>query len=295
MEVSRMKSLTDKVAAITGAASGIGRELAVTLAEEGCHLALADIDVEGIAETKTMIGNPSVNVTIHHCNVADREHVYEFAEHVQQEHGQVDVVINNAAVMVADSLEEVSYEDFEWLMGVNFWGVVYGTKAFLPYLRLRQVAHLVNMSSINGVLTTPNNGPYCIAKFAVLGFTETLLQELHGTNVRVSCVLPGGVKTNIVRNTRFRRQANPKLSRECSIDWFEKTAKTSPAQAARTIVSGIKKNKSRILVGPDAYVIDVMKRLMPTWVSRYAGYAVRNLDSKKSGWFSWPAFWRQNT
>jgi NAD(P)-dependent dehydrogenase (short-subunit alcohol dehydrogenase family) len=281
-----MKSLSGKVVAITGAASGIGRELAVALAEEGCNLALADIDEAGITKTMNMIRHRSVNVTNHHCNVADRENVYKFAGRVQKEHGQVDVVINNAAVMVADSLEEVSYDDFEWLMGVNFWGVVYGTKAFLPYLKLRPVAHLVNMSSINGVLTTPNNGPYCIAKFAVVGFTETLLQELHGSNVRVSCVLPGGVKTNIVRNTRFRQQANPELSRERSIQWFEKTARTSPADAARTIVAGIKKNKSRILVGPDAYLIDVMKRLMPTWLSKYAGYTIRNLDAEKSGWFS---------
>ncbi len=281
-----MKSLADKVAAITGAASGIGRELAVTLAEEGCNLALADIDEEGIAETISMIRNGSVNVTSRHCNVADRDNVYAFAEHVRQAHGHVDVVINNAAVMVADSLEEVSYEDFEWLMGINFWGVVYGTKAFLPYLKLRPEAHVVNMSSINGIVTTPNNGPYCIAKFAVIGFSETLLQELHGTNVRVSWVLPGGVKTNIVRNTRFRKQANPKLGREGAIEWFERAAKTSPEQAARTIVAGIKKNKSRILVGPDAYFIDVMKRLMPTWASRYAGHTIRNLDAKKSGWFS---------
>ncbi len=281
-----MKTLSGKVVAITGAASGIGRELAVTLAEEGCNLALADIDKLGVEATTTMIQNRAVNVTSHHCNVADRKDVYKFAEQVQREHGQVDVVINNAAVMVADSLEEVSYEDFEWLMGVNFWGVVYGTKAFLPYLKLRPVPHVVNMSSINGVLTTPNNGPYCIAKFAVVGLTETLLQELYGSNVRVSCVLPGGVKTNIIRNTRFKKQANPDLTREGLIQWFEKTAKTSPREAARTIVAGIKKNKSRILVGSDAYLIDMMKRLMPTWVSRYAGHTIRNIDGKKSGWFS---------
>lgn len=281
-----MKSLAGKVAAITGAASGIGRELAVALAEEGCNLALADIDAEGIAETISMIRNGSVNVTSSHCNVADRDNVYAFAEHVQQAQGHVDVVINNAAVMVADSLEEVSYKDFEWLMGINFWGVVYGTKAFLPYLKLRPEGHVVNMSSINGIVTTPNNGPYCIAKFAVIGFSETLLQELQGTKVRVSCVLPGSVRTNIIRNTRFRKQANPQLGREGSIQWFERAAKTSSEQAARTIVAGIKKNKSRILVGPDAYFIDVMKRLMPTWVSRYAGYTIRNLDAKKSGWFS---------
>ncbi|MFH1112382.1 MAG: SDR family NAD(P)-dependent oxidoreductase [Pseudomonadota bacterium] len=279
-----MKSLAGKVAALTGAASGIGRELAVTLADEGCNLALADVDERGIAKTISMIRNGSVNVTSRYCNVADRDNVYAFAEHVQKAHGHVDVVINNAAVMVADSLEEVSYEDFEWLMGINFWGVVYGTKAFLPYLRLRPQAHVVNMSSINGVVTTPNNGPYCIAKFAVVGFSETLLQELHGSNVRVSYVLPGSVKTNIIRNTRFRKQANPELGREGSVEWFERAAKTTPEQAARIIVAGIKKNKSRILVGPDAYLIDVMKRLMPALASRYAGYAIRHLNTKKSGW-----------
>ena len=203
-----MRQLRDRVAVITGAASGIGRELAVTLAEEGCHVALVDIDEIGVGETRSRIHDQAVRVTTHACNVSQREEVYSLAQDVIAQHGQVDVMLNNAAVMVAESLEDVTYDDFEWLMGINFWGVVYCTKAFLPYLKLRPTAHLVNVSSVNGFLTTPNNGPYCITKFAVTGFTETLMQELAGTNVRVSCVVPGGVRTNIVRNTRFRKQAN---------------------------------------------------------------------------------------
>lgn len=281
-----MEQLANRVATITGAASGIGRELAIVLADEGCHVALVDIDEIGVEETRDMIGNHAVRVTTHVCDVSNRDRVNDLAEDVVRHHGQLDIAINNAAVMVAESLEDVTYEDFEWVMGINFWGVVYCTKAFLPYLRLRPTAHLVNMSSINGILTTPNNGPYCIAKFAVTGFTETLIQELAGANVRVSCVLPGGVRTNIVRNTRFKKQANPALSREDSIEWFDRATLTSPAKAARTIVAGIKKNRSRILVGPDAYFLDLMKRIMPQWTSRLTGNKIRKLTVKKTGWFS---------
>ena len=193
----------------------------------------------------------------------------------------MDLVINNAAVMVFDSIEDVTYDDFEWVMGVNFWGVVYGTKAFLPHLKRRPEGHIVNMSSINGMVTTPHNGPYCISRFAVQGFSETLSQELHGSAIRVTCVIPGGVKTNIVRNTRFVKQANCALTREQTIAWFDRASLTSAEKAARTIIKAVKKNRNRILVGPDAHVIDLMRRLMPQSTTRYAGRKIRKLNPNR--------------
>jgi NAD(P)-dependent dehydrogenase (short-subunit alcohol dehydrogenase family) len=273
-----MKDLKGKVAAITGAASGIGRMLAVNLSAEGCNVAIADIDGEGLKETAAMIEN-GVNVSMHVVDVSDREQVYRFAEDALRKHDGVDIVINNAGVALGDILENVSYEDFEWLMGINFWGVVYGTKAFLPYLRERPEGHIVNISSINGILTNPNNGPYCTAKFAVKGFTETLAQELKDSNITVSCVHPGGIKTNIARNTRFCGFLIPGMTKDIAVDIYEKELfKMEAGEAAKIIIAGIKKNERRILVGTDAKVIDLITRLFPktavnlsNMFSRYLG------------------------
>jgi short-subunit dehydrogenase len=148
-------------------------------------------------------------------------------------------------------------------MGINLWGVVYGTMAFLPYLRKRPEGHVINISSINGIMPNPNNGPYCTAKFAVKGYTETLAQEMHGTNINVSCVHPGGIKTNIARNSRFNC-AMYSLSREKSICLYEdELFRTTADEAARVIISGIKRNKRRILIGMDAKVIDLITRFFP--------------------------------
>jgi NAD(P)-dependent dehydrogenase (short-subunit alcohol dehydrogenase family) len=278
-----MKELRDKVAVITGAGSGIGRALALELAAHGCELAIDDLDETGVKETARMI-NSGTTVSAHTFDVAKHDEVHQFARRVLEEHGHVDMLINNASVAVADTLEDVTYTDFRWLMEVNFWGVVHNTKAFLPIMKQSEEAHIVNISSIDGVLAIPNNGPYCAAKFAVTGLTETLSQELHGTNVRVSCVLPGGVKTNIHRNARFFKSANPQLCREDSIQCLERMSLLSPDEAAAIIVKGIKKNRSRILVGRDAYMIDLMKRLMPVWTTRLAAHFMRNLDPS-NGWF----------
>lgn len=231
-----------------------------------------------------MIECQAGQMTVHRIDVGDRSQVYQFADQVLACHSQIDLVINNAAVMVFDSIEDVTYDDFEWVMGINFWGVVYGTKAFLPHLKKRPEGHIVNMSSINCMVTTPNNGPYCISRFAVQGFSETLSQELQDSSVKVSCVIPGGVKTNIVRNTRFVKQANCALTRDQTIEWFDRASLTSPEKAARTIIRGIKKNRGRILVGPDAYVIDLMRRLMPQSTTRYAGRKIGKLKPKKRLW-----------
>jgi len=257
-----MRVLSNKVAAVTGAASGIGRALALNLAKEGCSLALADIDAGGLEETASLISN-DIKVSTHIVDVSRRDQVFLFAEEAVGYHGGVDLVINNAGVALGDFLETVPLEDFEWLFGINFWGVVYGTMAFFPYLRKRPEGHIVNISSINGIIPNPNNGPYCAAKFAVKGYTETLAQEMHGTNIRVSCVHPGGIKTNIARNTRFNR-AMYSLSREKAVCLYEQELfRTSADEAAKCIIAGIRRNKRRILVGADAKALDLFVRLFP--------------------------------
>jgi NAD(P)-dependent dehydrogenase (short-subunit alcohol dehydrogenase family) len=259
-----MKDLRGRVAAVTGAASGIGRALAVNLAARGCHVAVADIDEKGLQETAALAGGSGVKVTTHRVDVSDRVQVEGFARDVVEVHGRVHLVINNAGVTVSQTLEDIAYEDFEWLMGINLWGVIYGSKAFLPFLKQQAEGHIVNISSIYGVITPPCNGAYCTAKFAVRGFTETLDQELKGTNVRVTCVHPGGVRTNIARNARFHQASDPCISRDEAVAIFDRfMARTTPDEAARIIIAGIERDKHRIMVGADAVILDVVKRLFP--------------------------------
>ena len=269
-----MKNLKNKVAGITGAASGIGRALALNLANEGCHLAISDINEAGLQETADMVRSRSKNVrvTTHKVDSSNRDQVRQYAQDVVKAHGAVHIIINNAGVALVETLEDVSYEDFEWLMGINLWGVIYGSKEFLPYLKQQDSAHIVNISSVNGIFTNPNNGPYCAAKFAVRGFTETLAQELAGTNVKVSCVHPGGIKTNIVNNAKFFKCSDTSISKEEAIAIFSRAiAGTTADKAAKIIIAGIKKDKARIMVGPDAYVMDWLKRLFPVWFQKLAG------------------------
>jgi NAD(P)-dependent dehydrogenase (short-subunit alcohol dehydrogenase family) len=179
-------------------------------------------------------------------------------------------------------MEDVSYEDFEWLIGINLWGVIYGCKEFLPYLKKQQSAHIVNISSVNGIFTNPNNGPYCTSKFAVRGFTETLAQELSDTSVKVSCVHPGGIQTNIANNSRFYKASDPTLGRDEALAIFNRTmAKTTADKAAQIIITGIKKDKLRIMVGTDAYVMDWIKRLFPVGFQKLAGRKVAPAWMKK--------------
>jgi NAD(P)-dependent dehydrogenase (short-subunit alcohol dehydrogenase family) len=268
-----MKDLNNKVAVVTGAASGIGRALAVELAGEGCHLAISDINPTGLADTATMIKNSGITVTTHTVDVADREQVYEFAEDVVKDHHRVDIVINNAGTSLGGSLEEVSAEEFEWLMGINFWGVVHGSMAFLPLLKQQPEANLVNISSVHGLFTNPGVGPYCSSKFAVKGFTQALCQEMKQTPVVVSSVHPGGIRTNIVRNSRVAENAVPEKSREEAQVNFDKfIGRTSSEEAARIIIRGIKKDKVRILVGTDAYFFDLASRLFPVTWQRLMGW-----------------------
>ena len=271
-----MKDFCNKVAAITGAGSGIGRALAVNLAKEGCHLALADVNEPELHATGAMIRDGS-RVSLHRVDVADRGQVHKFADDTVKEHGCADIVINNAGVVVVETLEDVTYEDFEWVFGIDFWGVVYGCKAFLPYLKKRPEAHIVNISSINAMVPLANNGPYSAAKSAVMGFTETLIQELKGTSVQVSCVHPGGVKTNIARNARFFKGANPNLPQNKWVKLFDRITRTSADQAAKVIISGMRRNKRRIMVGTDAQLMDILKRLAPVLANLATGRIMRRI------------------
>lgn len=272
-EMTLMKNLSNKVAVITGAGSGIGQALAVGLAAKGCHIAISDVDESGLHETAGLVANKQVRLTTHVVDVADRDQMYQHARDVVDAHGHVNIVINNAGVALCDILEEVEYGDFEWIFGINFWGVVYGTKAFLPYLRKATAGYIINISSINGIISNPYNGPYCATKFAVKGFTECLSQELAGTSIRVMVVHPGGIKTNIVRKAKWVHLPGKEFDSEKAIQIFEeKFFKTTAKEAARVIIEGIERNKERVMIGLDAKIMDRMVRLFPVFSKRLLGW-----------------------
>jgi NAD(P)-dependent dehydrogenase (short-subunit alcohol dehydrogenase family) len=250
--------MTDKVAVVTGAASGIGRALAQQLGAKGWKLALCDIDAKGLAETAQPLG-----AMTRALDVSKREAVEAFAAAVLEKHGHVDLVVNNAGVDLAETIADVSYADFEWLFGINFWGVVYGTKAFLPAMLKRGSGAIVNVSSVFGLVGWPSHGTYSAAKFAVRGFTEALRHELDGTGVRSICVHPGGIRTNIVRNGRFFKDAEGSATKEASVAMFDGLARTTADKAAQTILRGVERGSRRILIGPDASAIDFIVRLLP--------------------------------
>ena len=260
-------SLTkESVAVITGASSGIGRALALRLAAEPvAGIAMGDVNVEALAETAKMIQDGRARITTHKVNVADEAEMRAFAEDVIREHGRVTHVINNAGVALAGSCREVSLEDIRWLMDINFWGVVFGTKFFLPFLEKEQSAHIVNVSSLYGLIAPPGQAAYSASKFAVRGFTEALRHELKGTNIAVSVVHPGGVKTNIANSARIG--AGLKLSPEELQDRLDAVnlllSHTTPEQAAEVIVKGIKGRNPRILIGRDARLLSLINRLFP--------------------------------
>ena len=262
-----MKSFENKVAAITGAASGIGRALALELGSRGCGLALSDVNEEGLQETADRARSLGVRVTSQRVDVADRQAVHAWADRVVEDHGKANLIFNNAGVALSSTIEKMRYEDFEWLMGINFWGVVYGTKAFLPHLKASGEGHIVNISSVFGLAGIPSQAAYNSAKFAVRGFTECLRQELDIMKCGVSAtsVHPGGIKTSIARSARV----DPSV-RDLGIDEvvagekFEKAFITSADKAAGVILDGVRANKRRVLVGPDARVFDWMVRLLPS-------------------------------
>ena len=250
------------VAVVTGAGSGIGRALAQQLAEQDSALALADIDEAGLTGTAQSVGTKKALVTATVVDVADESSVCAFAEEVGRRHGRVTLLVNNAGVALHGKFEEISLEDFRWLMNINFWGTVYGVKYFLPMLKREERSHIVNLSSVFGMIAPPGQPAYSASKFAVRGFTECLRHELAGTAVGVSCVHPGGIRTAIARRARMGAHAAGTW-REENIAQFERLARTSPEQAARRILRGVERNEPRILIGTDAYQIDILQRLRP--------------------------------
>ena len=251
------------VAVITGAASGIGRALAVRLATERiAGIAVSDVNEAGLTETAAMVEKLGVPVSFHLTDVSDLKQVRQLAEDVIARHGRVTHLINNAGVGVIGTFEQLSIEDFEWLMGINFWGVIYGCKVFLPILKQQPAAHIVNVSSVFGFIAPEEQSAYCSSKFAVRGFTESLRHELADTNVAVSCVHPGGILTNIVRNSRVGQDA-PDEWKEQGSKLFDRIAKTTPEIAADVIVKGIKAREPRILIGKDAAAISIISRIFP--------------------------------
>ncbi|MEM6261228.1 MAG: SDR family oxidoreductase [Bacteroidota bacterium] len=261
-----MRQFTRKVAVITGAGNGIGRCLAQALATEGAHLALADIGSEALEETVKSLPPADHLVTTHVVDVANREAVEEFTREVVAQHGAAHLIINNAGVSYAGRVTNLLYEDMEWIMNINYWGVVYGTKSFLPVLLEQGEGHIVNISSIFGLVGVPTQAAYNATKFAVRGFTEALRRELAESPIGVTCVHPGGIRTQIAERGKFA--ASPQ-SRARWIKGFDKMAKTTPEAAAANIVNGVRRNKVRVLIGRDAYMIDFFARLFPSSYERF--------------------------
>ena len=257
-----MAFVSDGMAVVTGAASGIGRALAQQLAAAGSGVALADVDEAGLMETAASLSEKRAAATTHIVNVADEAAVRAFSEDVMARHGRVTLLINNAGVALFGTFEEMSLDDLRWLMGVNFWGVVYGVKYFLPILKKQPRAHIVNLSSVFGLVAPAGQSAYSTSKFAVRGFTEALRHELEGTPVGVSVVHPAGVKTEIARRGRLGAGA-PASKRDEGAATLDRVARTLPEEAARCILQGVERRELRILIGADARKIDALQRLRP--------------------------------
>jgi short-subunit dehydrogenase len=253
-------------AAITGAASGIGRALAFELAARGSDVALADVDQAGLESiAQEIIASHGRRVTINRVDVADPKQIQGFALSAAAEFPALNLVINNAGVALLGQFDEFDLSQMAWLMDINFWGVVRGTRAFLPHLKTRPRAHIVNISSIFGIIAPPGQSAYSASKFAVRGFSEALRHELATSNspVRLSVVHPGGVKTNIARKARAGSSLRESSNSNELGDRFERMARTTASEAAQRIVRGIERNEPRILIGTDARFLDIVQRLRP--------------------------------
>ena len=266
-----MTVIHGSAAAVTGAASGIGRALALELAARGCDLALADRDEAGLQAVAAEIAKAATirsqqrKVTVHRVDVGEPAEIADFAQAAISAHPGLNIVVNNAGVALLGQFTEIDQAQFDWLMNINFWGVVHSTRAFLPHLSRQGAAHIVNLSSIFGIIAPPGQTAYAAAKFAVRGFSESLRHELQTANspVHLTVVHPGGVATNIARNSRTGTGVTDNAQRAEAIERFDKVAKTTPQAAALRIIQGIEKNKPRILIGNDARMIDILQRLRP--------------------------------
>ncbi len=272
-----MKTFRDKVAAITGAGSGIGQALAWALASEGAHLALSDINADNLERTadearriaRDSTGERTITTTV--VDVAQRSAVEEWAAKVRVDHGGCNLIFNNAGVALAATVEGSTYEELEWIVGINFWGVVYGTKSFLPLLKESGDGHVINISSLFGLIGVPGQCGYNATKFAVRGFTESLRQELdlQGGTVSATCVHPGGIATNISRAARSNDSLKTiGLDPVTTAEKFEKLLVMPPKDAAAIILRAVKKNERRVLVGRDAKLGELVQRFAPSAYQR---------------------------
>lgn len=269
-----MSAVRGKVAVVTGAGSGIGRALAQELASRGARLAISDVDAAGLAETAAALERAGAQLHQQTLDVADRDAFVAYAADVVDHFGVVHQIYNNAGVAFSRTIEESTWEDYERVLGINLWGVIHGTKAFLPHIIASGDGHVTNISSLNGYLVQPKMSHYCTSKFAVRGFTETLRAEMQqaGHRVGVTVVHPGGIKTKIADNafTSAQERGLPiteedERRREL---YNKKLLKMDPAQAAQIIVKGVEANKARVRVGNDAKLVDLLVRLAPVGFPR---------------------------
>ena len=275
-----MEGFAGKVAVVTGAGSGIGQALAVELARSGAKLAISDVDLEGLAGTEERLKAIGAPVKADRIDVTEREAFLAYADAVNDHFGKVNQIYNNAGIAFAGDIEVSQFKDIERVMDVDYWGVVNGTKAFLPHLIASGDGHVINVSSIFGLFSVPGQAAYNAAKFAVRGFTEALRQEMivAGHPVKVTTVHPGGIKTSIVRNMT----AVDSVDLDQLTQTFDKRlANTSPQKAARIILDGVRKNKARVLVGPDAKILDIIVRLTGSHYQRlFAAVTARTMPTK---------------
>lgn len=279
-----MNKFNNSVAVVTGAGSGIGRALAYALADAGAKLALADINPANLEETRQQAAAKGAEVLTSSFDVADEQAVYGFATEVEQHFGQVNLVVNNAGVALASGpLWMTPMEDFKWLMDINFYGVLYGTKAFLPVLEKADWGHIVNISSLFGLVSIPNQGAYNASKFAVRGLTDALRQELEiaESSVSATSVHPGGIKTNIARAARVSKDGefDEAGKHEEAVADFDKLARVTPEKAAEKILRAVIKNKRRLLIGADAKFVDKLQRIWPTAYHKVIGMMIDTRSS----------------
>ncbi|MEM1120609.1 MAG: SDR family NAD(P)-dependent oxidoreductase [Bacteroidota bacterium] len=276
-----MKNLNGKVAVITGAGAGMGKELALQLAAKGVKVAINDWNGDNLQQTVATIKKNGGTVLAKRFDVSSREAVYAFKDEVLRQFGQVDIVINNAGIALPSyNIEDVPYDEFEKLININLWGVIYGTKAYLPHLQTRPEAVVANTSSVFGIMGFPTQGAYCAAKFAVKGFTETLRLELAAqeSNVRALSIHPGRIFTDIVRNVEHKPGLVTEEEKAAMVKQFDEGGKgVTAADAAKQIIQAIQKGKPRLLIGSDASFIDKIVRLLPT---RYAGIILKRLNAE---------------
>jgi NAD(P)-dependent dehydrogenase (short-subunit alcohol dehydrogenase family) len=254
--------LKGRIAVVTGAGSGIGRAIAVALSSRGCHLALADIDEAGMAKTAEQIAAQGVRVSQHRLDVSDAGAVAGFPDQVIAQHRGADLLVNNAGVALGGTFEQVAESDFEWLFAINFWGVVRMTRAFLPLLRRSEEGHIVNISSIYGLIAPPGQTAYAASKFAVRGFSMSLRHELQGTGIGITAVHPAGVATSIAKNARVSKGV-PAEEVEKRRRIAETLLRMPPETAGEIIVRGVERRKARVLVGTDAKIVSIIERLLP--------------------------------